>query len=388
MHPKQPRVVLVTIEYYPTLGGMQTHLRHLSGYLQRQGVPVAVVTRSTPDLAVRDRLDGVPIRRVRTRGGRAIASLGFVLKSLPVLLLQARSPETILHCHVLFSPTTAGLLANMASGMPLVLNPHRGGMLGDMDRLLKRASGRGRWQLMKQRADAFISISSEIRGELEQAGAPPSRIYDIPNAIDTRHARPASASERAALRSSLRFNGGPVVCYAARMVPEKNGDVLLDAWAQVVRRNPRAQLLFLGSGPEQARWEEQRTRLGLDGSVTFGGRVSDVTPYFQSADAFVLPSSTEGLPMALLEAQACGLPAVVTPVGANAEVVCDGENGLLVRVGDRDDLAEKLSALIDDGALRERMSRAARATVEDRYSVEQVGAATLRLYRQLLQERR
>lgn len=95
---------------------------------------------------------------------------------------------------------------------------------------------------------------------------------------------------------------------------------------------------------------------GIDGAVTFLGNVAEVAPVLQAGDAFVLSSQYEGLPMALLEAFASGMPVISTKVGGVADVVCDGKNGLLVPPGDRAALAAALRALSRDRALCARMS--------------------------------
>jgi glycosyltransferase involved in cell wall biosynthesis len=121
------------------------------------------------------------------------------------------------------------------------------------------------------------------------------------------------------------------------------------------------------------------------GDVEWWGFRRDMPAVFDDADAVCLPSRYgEGVPKVLLEAAACGLPMVVTDSPGCREVVRQGENGLLVPVGDIEALATALRRLIEDGALRERMGRRGREIAEAEFSDAQVAAATLRVYRDLL----
>ena len=152
----------------------------------------------------------------------------------------------------------------------------------------------------------------------------PPRCSLIANGIDT--ARFASAPAPP--------SGSPRIGCVARLSPEKGIDRLLEAFAGVLRQVPYARLAIAGDGPARGQLEARAHELTLGGAVEFLGYREDVSPVLGSLDLFVLPSLTEGIPLALLEAMAAGLPVIATAVGGVPEVVEDGTSGMLVPPGD------------------------------------------------------
>jgi len=174
-----------------------------------------------------------------------------------------------------------------------------------------------------------------------------------------------------ALRTKMGF--GPqeflLVCIA-RLSEPKRIDILLLAMARVLRDGVRCKCIIVGNGPLREKLSEQALALGLRGHVFFEGFREDVGPYLRAGTAFVLTSDREGLPLALLEAMASGLPSVVTNVGGNAEVVTHGVHGLVVRSGSVGEVADAISYLVTHPHERAEMSRMARARVRQEFDIE------------------
>jgi glycosyltransferase involved in cell wall biosynthesis len=199
--------------------------------------------------------------------------------------------------------------------------------------------------------------------------------------------RPAPPSLRAALGIAP---GEGVVAIAARVQARRRFDLLLEATARLVRERPRTRLLVIGRGSRRREIAEQPARrLGLADRVIFAGhRDADYPDVLRLADVFTLlvPGSDGGC-RALLEASACGIPAVATRRGALPEIVVDGETGLVV-----DERPEALSRawlrLLDDAPARRAMGLAARRRAEREFSRERLGAAVDGLYREVLAARR
>jgi glycosyltransferase involved in cell wall biosynthesis len=265
------------------------------------------------------------------------------------------------------------------------VNPHACGDIGDVGVLTRSAVGRARLLAVVRRADAFVAVSRTIRDELVGAGAPPAKVWSIGNGVDTDRFAPAAAGERAVIRRALGLPGGPLAVYAGRIAPEKGVDVLVEAWPEVVARAPAARLAVIGGGPEQARVHELARALGVAGSIAFVGGVPDVAPYLRAADAAVLPSRSEGMPVALLEAMSCGLPVVATRVGGSAEVLADAPPaGWLVPAEDPRALSDALAEALLDRDAAGRRGAAARNLVLARYGMDLVVDLTLRLYASVL----
>lgn len=150
-----------------------------------------------------------------------------------------------------------------------------------------------------------------------------------------------------------------------RLVPAKGQHVLLDALALLARRGRHPHLTLVGDGPDRASLENHAQHLRLKDSVRFAGAVNQevVLGLYERADAFVLPSFAEGLPVTLMEALATGLACVATRIGGVPELIDDGEHGLLVAASDSEGLADAIERLMDDPGLRARLAEAGRARV-------------------------
>jgi glycosyltransferase involved in cell wall biosynthesis len=151
-----------------------------------------------------------------------------------------------------------------------------------------------------------------------------------------------------------------------------------------LKLQPTARLLLAGDGPERPALEGTVRTLRLGPFVRFLGTLDDPWPLLAAADIFALPSLWEGMPNALLEAMAAGLPAVATAVGAVPEMVDDGREALVVPPGDAGALARALAELAAGPARRRAMGALARQRVEHAYRIEATVAQTERLYDELL----
>ena len=145
----------------------------------------------------------------------------------------------------------------------------------------------------------------------------------------------------------------------------------MEAFARLNRKD--ARLLLVGDGPGRDNLKQQVSLLGLDDSVLMPGNQSDVAPWLQALDVFALPSyANEGVPQALMQAMAAGVPVISTPVGSIDELVRHEETGLMVPPQDVAALTAAIARLLDEPALAQRLASAARAWVSERYSRERM----------------
>ena len=159
--------------------------------------------------------------------------------------------------------------------------------------------------------------------------------------------------------------------------------MLLDA----VARTPgldAVHLMLIGDGPLRASLQAYAAQLGLADRVTFCGTRRDLGNVIEAMDVFALPSLWEGLPLALILAMGAGRPIVATRLAGIPEVVTDGETGLLVPPEDAPAIGAALAALCADGALRDRLGRAAQAAVRGRFDADAYTAAVMSLYEEFL----
>lgn len=366
-------MAMVIQSFLPHVGGAERQLAAVAPLLWERGIDPVIITRRRRGWSATDRVGAggldprgpVPVLRVRVGGGEAGRSVTFTAGALAAM---RRVRPAVVHAFDLRSPTTTALAARRMFGVPVVAKVLRGGVHGDLDRLRRKPLGGARLRRIIRDVEAFAVISSEIDAELEALGVPADRRVRVPNGVDVRRFHPAGAWP------------GPVAVYVGRLVPEKRVDLLVRAFAAVAADVPGARLLIAGEGP--AAPELRRLAVDVSG-VELLGPVTDVAGLLRVASVFVLPSDTEGLSNALLEAMASGLAVVATRVGGTPDVVTDGVEGLLVPPGDVGALSRALCRLLGDGTSARRMGAAARDRVAATLSLEVTADRLAALYRRL-----
>jgi glycosyltransferase involved in cell wall biosynthesis len=226
----------------------------------------------------------------------------------------------------------------------------------------------------------IVAVGEEIRDFLvDQVHLASPRVALIRNGIDLSRYRPGhrEARERFGLPTAQRWIG-----QIARLEEEKDQATLLRAFAVVRDRHPDARLVIVGDGSLRGALEDLARTLGVEPWVSFLGARSDVADLLPELDVFVLSSIREGLPLALLEAMACGVPVVATAIGNVPRVVRDGENGDLVAPADSRALAAAICRMLESPDRAESLGAAARAWVAAEYSLD----ATVRRYQELYDE--
>lgn len=218
----------------------------------------------------------------------------------------------------------------------------------------------------------------------DEAGVPLRRFEIVYNGVDARRFTPRT--DRAALRATLGLPPETfVIGTVGRFDPMKRYDLLIEAVARLREEDrsgsmPAVQLVFAGDGPEETRLRETAARLGVERDVRFLGRRSDVPAVLAALDLFTLTSRGEGMSNAILEAMACGLPVVATRVGGNAEIVMDGETGLLIESANVEQLVAALRRLIGQPGVRAAMGAAGRQRVESAFTMQRMAEAYTSMY--------
>ena len=232
-------------------------------------------------------------------------------------------------------------------------------------------------------SDRVVAVGEDTRGVIVRVErVSPAKVITIPNGIDLDEYRPGG--DRALARARLGIpEAGLCVGCVARLSPEKDHATLLRAFAELRRRRPDARLALIGDGPTRAALVSLAAELGVAGAVVFAGTRSDVAELLAGLDVFAQSSLTEGLSLTLLEASAAGLPIVATRVGGNAEVVADGETGLLVPPSDPRAFADALVA-VAERADRVTMGARGRARVALRFDAAEMARRYERLYDEVL----
>ncbi|WP_437720140.1 glycosyltransferase [Sorangium sp. So ce861] len=231
--------------------------------------------------------------------------------------------------------------------------------------------------------DAHVAVSQPTAAAvLGRREVDPPKLHVVTNGIDLSRFAPDPAA-RARVRAELAIpQGAFVVGTVGRLSPVKNHALLVRAAARALPRSGR--LLLVGDGPERGRLVALARELGMSDHALFAGERHDVPALLAALDVFALPSLSEGLPLALLEAMAAGLPAVATDVGGVSTALVDGETGFLVPSGEVAPLAARLAELLADPALAAQMGRRGRAIALRRYSAARMAERYMDLYELLL----
>lgn len=369
------RLALLTTNLAP--GGAETQVVRLAVEMRRRGWRVAVVSLLPPSAFITELEDaGVEVHSADMRPGAA------ELRGLArVVAILARFRPQVVHSHM-FHANVAARVARLVCPVPaLVATLHsaaesrrRGGGLRARDLV---------YRFTRPLGDAVVAVSRAAGERHVAAGAVSRRkLRVIPNGVDTSVFRP-DAERRSATRRSLGLKDGEFAWLAAgRLMWKKDYPTLLEAFAAV----RGGVLLIAGEGPREAGLRALAVELNVN--ARFLGRRDDLPALMNAADAFVLSSVVEGLPVVLLEAAASGLPAVTTDAGGSPEVVEEGRTGWVVPCGNVKALAAAMSRLAGlPPEERERMGLASRERALAEFEFAAVAARWERLYRELLEAR-
>jgi len=300
-------------------------------------------------------------RRVHVVPKRRAFDFGLLLA---LVRLLRRERVGVVHSHDLQS-ATYGLMAGKLARVPVALTIHGLGIFRQKrsSTLLPRLP---RW------LDCVVFVGHWLqRLAAEEFGVRPRRAMVVHNGADVEMFRPGEPDPE--LRAELQLEAGvSVVGTVGNLRPVKDYPCLLRAFAVARSRVPSAVLVLVGDGAERPALEALAGELGIADAVRFAGARTDVPELLRLFDLFALSSKTEGISVALLEAMATGLPAVVTDTGGNPEVVVEGQSGHLVPVGDYRLLGEALAGLLADRARRRAWGQAARARVEQEFSLDRM----------------
>ena len=379
--------MMLTWEFPPRIiGGISTHVYHLSRALVEKGTPVRVITCDFPKAPAEEIIDGVSVSRVDS--GRVpesnfllwIYRLNSQMISKTTELLETERFDLI-HAHDWVVGRAAVELKNRL-GLPLISTIHateigRGGSLdGEYRRKVRDIE-----RLLVEQSDGIICCSNYMLDHIQHVlGAVKTKIRVIPNGVE-----------------ASRFNNGrqpqPIptgvsedrktILYVGRIVREKGIFTLLDAFEKLRKQGKDVSLVFAGEGPLKEDLAKEVLRRKLNDRVKLAGFVDEkkLVSLYNSSDAFVLPSHYEPFGMVALEAMASRVPVVVSDVGGLSEIVEDGITGVKVPAYNPSALAEGILRVLEDRELSEQLKENAYRAVQERYRWDMIAEKTIEAYR-------
>lgn len=425
---KEPlRICFVSFVFSPIVAGAEVRAEKQARQLRNLGHDVIVVTlRFQKQWERKALLDGLPVVRVgglyKLDGTLRIGRLGIWPATIGMFLALWRLRHTydVIHAFQVTPLAAVAALIGKLTHKPVVvssmgmgpteeetlqLEPEAALMAdtltessflqidpsevrigaGDINNLLQNVlGGRTILNFLRRSNVYYQALSTRSSVYLASWGICHERIVSIPGSVDTEKFQPAPERCPDPMRPERT-----VIC-VARLEYSKGIDVLLHAWGRMMRTSSEWQmslkprLHLIGKGVLRPQLERLAAELNIQDSVEFLGFRSDVVDLLQQSWAFVLPSRYEGMPNALLEAMACGLPCIATRVSGSEDIIVDGLNGILVESEQPAQMAQALHGLIAGTELAQRLGREARATVVREYQLTHIVQRCLDLYRQLL----
>lgn len=421
-------ICYVAFQFWPSVGGSQVQAEKQARYLRQLGQDVIVVTlRHRKTWPASEVCVNFPVIRVggwyRRDGALRVGRLGHILIDIMlfVTLWRLRRCYDLIHTLQISPLAMVATMIGKLTGKPVIIGIQSTGpseqhidtvekrgltqtkrgtvekVCGDQQvwwrqkehggdiAMLQNGAWGGRWMLSYLRkSDAYYQIlSTRSSVYLKRHGFCPERLVHIPNGVDTQQFYPVWQAEQVEMAERV------VLC-VARLEYAKGVDVLLRAWAHLLRLlatwrdGLQLRLYLAGDGSCWAELERLAMALGVQESVEFLGERHDILQLLHQAWCFVLPSRWEGMPNALLEAMACGLPCIASRVSGSEDIIEQGRNGLLVEPEQPELLAKALRLLIEDTNLARKLGWCGYETVREHYQLRSTVQCCLAFYRSLL----
>jgi glycosyltransferase involved in cell wall biosynthesis len=377
------RVLMFCPQFRPLIGGAERQAEKLAISLAAAGCEVILITPridlTSPDV---EEIQGVRIERFpMTDLSRRYPMPGIAVLNVPIILWQViravrkrLSHADLLHTHLASLQTLGAIIAARLSGKPALCKAAMADKRSDLGEMEKQGLGgiMMAW-VTRQFTPCWVATTRAVEEALVRAGVKPDRIVQIPNGI--------------VLPAKRQMRKDPIrrFLYLGRLSTNIHRDVptLIVAFDRLAKHLPDAELALVGGGDLL---EETRMLVaGCTGRHRIHVPGFDVPEQWLSwADCFVLPSRREGLSNALLEAMAAGLPCIANDIPPNREVLADGAAGVLVPVGDIEELYNAMQCIANDDFHAQAMRLAAFMRAAQHYGIDAVAGRYLGLYKKLL----
>lgn len=310
--------------------------------------------------------------------------LGYAGVRRRLLQLIRERKADLVHCHG-SRANLMGRWLKMSTSVPVITTVHSDPKLDYMGRPLRNLTYGTANRLALRGLDGWVCVSDQLKKSFDGSGFDPHYTFTITNGIDF-----SCGDEEADRGEFWRCAGVPVEAedvvfgIAARLTPVKDIPTLIRAFSQVCTGGTPVRLAIAGDGEQKDELMALAKELCPEGRVHFLGWVSDMKGFFRSIDVNMLTSVSEGLPYAIPEGARMRRATIATAVGAIPRIVRDGQTGFLVRPGDVDALAERMSLVAHDRQLRLRLGQALYDFAKEDYSIDAMVRLQTQIYQDIL----
>ena len=391
---KKIRVCMVTSSFPPDYGGGAMQALSLCSKLIDKEIELFVVTKNNKgENNIKELVNNIAVYRL---GNALEASVKFPFcVKVFLFLLSMRNSFDVVHSHGVYPfALTSIVLSKLLRKKCLVKMTIFGG--DDPETIMGRKLG---WLQIKilSMADRIISTSSELSESYKKFKLPDKKLVKIANGVDLNKFRPADIKEKISLRTKLGLPIDNIIATFVGLINKRKGiDLLIKAWKIIKKRCPNIKLLLIGPNSKDSTISIDENYISdlrqvikqynLENDICFTGQVAITDQYLRASDLFVFPTRGEGLPNALLEAMACGLPCIATKITCIEDIITIGYDGLLFEPEDFEHLSKFVIWLSQNPEIRKNIGLQARATIENKFSMNIIAAQYSTLYRELLQK--
>ena len=367
--------VLIIIRDFFSIGGAENFAREFTVNLKKKNVEVKVITSRNSLFKKREKFfNNIKIIQLYSPKKRIIGTIIYCFSLFLYLIFHCREYD-IIQSFFLKHSSFVSVIAGKLLKKKVFCRMECSGIFGDLN-TLKKVPFSSIYLKVFKKSDGIIVLSNEMKKELESAGFKRKKIFLIPNCVDIRKFKPSE--NKSIVKEKLGFKDEKIIIFVGRLTKQKGIDYLLEAFKDI--NIPEKFLIIIGDGELKKYLVNKVEKLNIKEKVLFLGKIENVTQYLQIADVFVLPSISEGLPISLLEAMACGLPVVVSEVGGNIDIVENKINGYLIEPRNISKIKNAIEELLKDEKKMKLVSEKNRKKIEENYSYEIIIEKYLKLY--------